>query len=214
MNAIKNLIRGNKLFRKYHYSDFEEESNELIIHGQKPQALFIGCCDSRVTPDLMMGAKPGDLFVLRNIGNFVPPYDSKNNFPGFTSAIEYALLVLKVSNIIVCGHSHCGACQSLHTKIPDDDNLKNIKSWLEIGEKAKDITLKKSYQTKEELYRATEKNSLICQLENLMTYPLIQEQVKNNNLKLHGWYYNLTNGFIEFYDKKSQSFRDIIEYED
>ena len=118
MNAIKNLIRGNKLFRKYHFEEFKEDLHQLIANGQKPEVLFISCCDSRITTDFMIGSKPGDLFTLRNIGNFVPPYSADGSFHGVASAIEYAVSVLKVSNIIVCGHSHCGACQSLYEDLP------------------------------------------------------------------------------------------------
>ncbi len=212
MNAIKNLIRGNKLFRKYHFVDFEEELQESIKSGQKPDVLFIGCCDSRITPDLMMGSKPGDLFMLRNIGNFVPPFCSNGDFHGTASAIEYAVSVLKVKNIIVCGHSYCGACQSLHSDIPDSVDFINIKKWLQLGEKAKEITLQKTYKTKDELYRATEKNSLICQLENLRTYPAINEKIKKSEIKIHAWYYNLNNGFIEYYNQQTELFVDIVEY--
>ena len=214
MNIIKSLIRGNKLFRKYHFADFKDELAELIKHGQKPQALFIGCCDSRVTPDLMLGSKPGDLFVLRNIGNFVPPYDIDGSFHGTASAIEYAISVLEVPNIIVCGHSQCGACKSLHEGIPDNRDFQNIKKWLELGKKAKEITLQKTYKTKEELYRATEKNSLICQIENLETYPAIQERIQSKKLTLYAWYYNLSDGSIEYYDKKSNSFKDVTTFND
>ena len=213
MNPIKNLIRGNKLFRKYHFADFEEELKESIKNGQKPDVLFISCCDSRITLDFMLGAKPGDLFVLRNIGNFVPPFSANGDFHGTASAIEYAISVLKVSNIIVCGHSHCGACQSLHEEIPDSKDFINIKKWLELGQKAKNMTLQKTYETKEDLYRATEKNSLICQLENLLTYPTIEEKIKTNSIKIHGWFYNLKDGSIEYYDKKTNSFNDIVDYQ-
>ena len=214
MNIIKSLIRGNKLFRKYHFTDFEEELNDLIKHGQKPQALFITCCDSRITPDLMLGSKPGDLFVMRNIGNFVPPYEKDCSFHGTASAIEYAISVLGVSNIIVCGHSQCGACKSLHEPIPQDDNFQNIRKWLELGKKAKEMTLKQQFKTKEELYTATERNSLICQLENLETYPAIQERIKAKQLKLYAWYYNLSDGSIEYYDKNSNTYKDVINYND
>jgi len=214
MNIIKSLIRGNKLFRKYHFADFEEELAELIKHGQKPQALFITCCDSRVTPDLMLGSKPGDLFVMRNIGNFVPPYETDGSFHGTASAIEYAISVLGVSNIIVCGHSQCGACKSLHEEIPEDPNFQNIKKWLELGKKAKDMSLQKVYKNKEELYAATEKNSLICQLENLETYPAIKERLNSKKLKLFAWHYNLSDGSIEYYDKKNNSFKDLEDYND
>ena len=214
MNAIKNLIRGNKLFRKYHFVDFKEDLHESIKNGQKPDVLFISCCDSRITPDLMMGSKPGDLFVLRNIGNFVPPFCSNGDFHGTASAIEYAVSVLKVKNIIVCGHSYCGACQSLHGEIPDTIEFINVRKWLELGKKAKEITLQKTYETKDELYRATEKNSLICQLENLVTYPAVKENLDKNEIKIHAWYYNLADGSIEYYNKKTQTYDDLLSFDD
>lgn len=214
MNPIKNLIRGNKLFRKYHFPEFKQEVEELIKNGQKPSVLFISCCDSRITPDFMIGSKPGDLFVLRNIGNFVPPFSATGDFHGTASAIEYAVSVLNISNIIVCGHSHCGACQSLYQDIPKNDDFINIRKWLKLGEKAKNITLEKTYSTKEELYKATEKNSVICQLENLLTYPYINKKIISGTMKIHGWYYNLEDGSIEFYDKEDNTFKDIFEYQE
>ncbi len=214
MNPIKNLIRGNKLFRKYHFEEFKDDLNELITNGQKPEILFISCCDSRITTDFMVGNKPGDLFTLRNIGNFVPPYSANGDFHGNASAIEYAVSVLKVSNIIVCGHSYCGACQSLYEDIPDTDDYINIRKWLELGKKAKDMTLKTKHlcKNKEDLYKATEKNSIICQLENLITYPAIKRKVLTKEITIHGWYYNLIDGSIEFYDQISKEYKDINEY--
>ncbi len=214
MNAIKNLIRGNKFFRKNRFLDFKDGLHESIKNGQKPDVLFICCCDSRVTPNLMMGSKPGDLFVLRNIGNFVPPFCSNGDFHGTASAIEYAVSVLKVKNIIVCGHSYCGACQSLHGEIPDTIEFINVKKWLELGEKAKEITLQKTYETENELYRATEKNSLICQLDNLKTYPAIKDKLDKNEIKIHAWYYNLEDGSIAYYNKKTETYDDLITFDD
>lgn len=104
MNIINNLIRGNRLFKKYHLDEFKEDLDYSIQNGQKPEVLLISCCDSRVTTDFMFGNKPGDLFVLRNIGNFVPPYESVNDFFSVATAIEYAVNILNVPNIIVCGH--------------------------------------------------------------------------------------------------------------
>ena len=214
MNTIKNLIRGNKLFRNYHFPDFEEDLETLIKEGQKPDVLFISCCDSRITPDFMVGSKPGDLFVLRNIGNFVPAFSANGDFHGTASAIEYAISVLQVKNIIVCGHSYCGACKSLYEEIPKSQDFINIRKWLELGKKAKEITLQKSFKSKEELYRATEKNSVVCQLENLQTYPCISKKIDSNSLKIHGWYYDLIDGSIQFYDKQTDSFQDIVDYQD
>lgn len=214
MNPIKNLIRGNKLFRKYQFDEFKDDLLELNINGQKPEILFISCCDSRITIDFMVGTKPGDLFILRNIGNFVPPFSLNGDFHGTASAIEYAVSILNVSNIIVCGHSYCGACQSLYSNIPQNPHYINIQKWLELGKKAKEVTLKNKhlYKTQEELYKATEKNSIICQLKNLLTYPAIKEKIELDKIAIHGWYYNLDDGSIEYYDKKNRLFKDISEY--
>lgn len=212
MDAIKNLIRGNAIFKKYHYPDLEEEINDLILNGQKPEILFISCCDSRITPDIMMGTKPGDLFVLRNIGNFVPPYGENKSYHGVASAIEYAVSVLNVKNIIVCAHSHCGACKSLYEDIPDTKYFKNIKKWLELGAEAKKLSLEKTYKNKNDLYENTEKNSLLFQVKNLLTYPAIKEKYYKKEIKLHAWYLHIKSAQIEYYDYKKKCFKDIEEY--
>jgi len=209
MNIINNLIRGNKLFKKYHLDDFKEELDYSIQNGQKPEVLLISCCDSRVTTDFMFGNKPGDLFVVRNIGNFVPPHQSNSDFYSVAAAIEYAVNILEVKNIIVCGHSYCGACESLYKDIPDENP--NIKKWLEIAKPVKEFTLKDKYlyADETELYRATEKNSIIFQLQNLLTYPVIKQKVLRKTLKIHGWYYNLSDGSLQAYNEKENIFKEI-----
>lgn len=209
MNIIRSLIRGNKLFKKYQIEEFKEELDTSIKEGQKPQVMLISCCDSRVTTDFMFGNKPGDLFVLRNIGNLVPPYESSSDFYSVAAAIEYGVNVLKVSHIIVCGHSYCGACENLYSKISKENEY--IKKWLEIAKPVKEFTLKDKvlYPNKEELYRATEKNSIIFQLKNLMTYPNVKNAVNENKLQIHGWYYNLDDGSLLAYDKKSEEYLNI-----
>lgn len=214
MNILKKLIRGNKLFRDYQFDEYKEELALLIEHGQKPEVLLISCCDSRVTPDFMLESKPGELFVLRNIGNFVPPCSVDKEFHGSSAAIEYAVSVLDVSHIIICGHSNCGACASLYEDIPNSIYFQNINKWLELGKEAKELTLKENpfYKNKNELYESTEKNSLKFQLKNLTTYPAIQDKLKNNTMQIHAWYYNLSDGSIEYYDKNKDNFKDICFY--
>lgn len=205
MDTIKNLIRRNKLFQKYHINEFKDELKESIKSGQKPEALLISCCDSRITPDFMFGNRPGDLFVLRNIGNLVPAYQSDNDSFGVLASIEYAINILEVSHVIVCGHSHCGACQSLYEELPSDTN--NIQKWLEIAKPVKEFTLKSmSKENKEELYRATEKNSVIFQIKNLLSYPIIKKKVGEKSLQIHGWYYDIEKGCLYIYDEQNNSF--------
>ncbi|WP_044417149.1 carbonic anhydrase [Halarcobacter anaerophilus] len=209
---LTRLIKGNENFRKKNYKALESELKDLVKHGQKPEVMFIGCSDSRVTPDLMLGTKPGDMFILRNVGNFVPPFKHDEDFHGSAAAIEYAIAVLKVKHIIICGHSHCGACKSLYEDIPDNGSFVHIKTWLTLGAKAKETTLKNNnFKTEEEMYRATERNSIRHQLDNLLTYPEVEKLHKKGELQVHGWYYNIETAQLDYYDKEDDKFKPLNE---
>lgn len=210
---INDLIKGNKKFREVSFPDYNKNIEYLISNEHKPEILFIGCSDSRVTPDLMLDTKPGDMFVLRNIGNFVPPYKKNNDYHGSSAAIEYAVSILNVKHIIVCGHSYCGACKNLYADIDDNPNLVHVKKWLQLGKIAKDYTLLaiEDKSDMEKLYRATERISIVHQLENLLTFPDIEKRIKKGELEIHGWYYRIDDGIIESYDGKSCCFKPIEE---
>lgn len=207
---MRNLIEGNELFQNRYFKKYEKELLELVEKGQNPKALFIGCSDSRVIPDLMLQTKPGDLFVVRNVGNFVAPHKPDNDYHATASAIEYAVNVLKVSEVIVCGHTHCGAIKSLYMPM-ESDKLIHIRKWLELAKPAKHIALSKHGDTDdhEALLRTTEQISLILQIDNLLTYPYVKEAVENSQLHIHGWYYDIENGNIEYYDPESYSFKPL-----
>jgi len=208
---LDKLIKGNKNFRKAKFSKHKEDFNILVKKGQNPEVLFIGCSDSRVVPDLIVDSSPGDMFILRNIGNFVPPHKADHDFHGSSAAIEFAVSVLKVKHIIVCGHSHCGACAALYEDLSGNKDLQHVNKWLELGAKAKEYTLlalpKKA--KKEHILRTTEKMSVIYQLENLLTYPAVNRRVKNGKLSIHGWYYKIEDGTIENYDSKKGKFKTL-----
>ena len=208
---IDKLIKGNKKFKDTTFPKLGDKYEQLIKYGQNPQILFIGCSDSRVIPDLIVDSKPGDMFILRNIGNFVPPYDGDSDFHGSSAAIEYAVSVLKVKDIIVCGHSHCGACASLYTDLSNEPHLQHVKKWLELGKQAKEYTLLGTVDktNKEQILRTTERISVKHQLENLLSYPEIYRKVKNGTLDIHGWYYKIEDGSIEYYDGESCDFKAI-----
>lgn len=213
---MKELIEGNKRFRETKFPDMKENVQKLVKEGQKPEVLFIGCSDSRVTPDIMLDINPGDMFILRNVGNFVPPFKCDEDYHGSAAAIEYAVSVLNVKHIIVCGHSHCGACQSLYIDIPlEEQKVVHVKKWLELGAKAKEKTLSliKDPNDKNSLYRLTEKISVTFQLKNLLTYPDVKRRIDNGTLKIHGWYYKLEDGTIQFYDQKEEKFKLLEESE-
>ena len=181
----------------------------LVTNGQAPKALFIGCSDSRVIPDLILGTKPGDLFVVRNVGNFVPPYNYDDVFQETASAIEYAVSVLAVSEIIVCGHTHCGACATLHYPPEKVEYLPHLKRWLKIAEKAKDLALE-TEKTGEELLRETEEISVVLQLEHLLTYPIVYKKFNTGELHIHGWIFDIESGAISSYNPDEQKFVPLI----
>lgn len=207
IDQILNFARGHQEFRDLYFKQNEEEFIRLVREGQSPQTLFIGCSDSRIVPDLLLGTRPGDLFVIRTAGNFVPPYDF-NHIDGTAATLQYAVEVLNVKHIVVCGHSHCGAIQGLFEKI-DPNKLGLLKEWIKFGEPAKRmalLTIKQSIP-KEKLFEVTEQLSVIFQLENLMTYPFIKQRVKDQIIDLHGWYYTIETGEVEYYDPDTYHFK-------
>jgi carbonic anhydrase len=203
---IEEYAQGNNLFRTY-FKNNKESLLKLVTSGQSPKALFIGCSDSRVIPDLMVQSNPGDLFVIRNVGNFVPPYKPDEDFHATASGIEYATSVLKVEEIIICGHTHCGACKALYEPI-EDPSLVHTKKWLELGESAKTSAILSlgANAPKEDLLRLTEKLSVIKQIENILTYPTVKKLFEDGNLHIHGWYYDIETGKIEYYNADSYEF--------
>jgi len=205
--ALTDFAVGNEIFQRAYFKPHEKELLDLARLGQQPKALFIGCSDSRVIPDLIIQSSPGDLFVIRNVGNFVPPYKPDEDYHATASGIEYAINVLNVSEVIICGHSHCGACKSLYYPI-EDPNLVHIKKWLDLGEKAKTIALLSLGHDAEEqeLLRLTERMSIITQIDNLLTYPFVRERLEQERLFVHGWYYDIETGNIDYYDPEQYRF--------
>jgi carbonic anhydrase len=203
---LQEYAHGNELFRSYFKKNKESLLN-LVKSGQSPKALFIGCSDSRVIPDLIVQSNPGDLFVLRNVGNFVPPFKPDEDFHATASGIEYAVSVLKVQEIIICGHTHCGACKALYENM-EDDSLIHTKKWLELGESAKKSAILSlgANADQEALLRLTEKLSVVKQIENILTYPNVKKRFEEGDLYIHGWYYDMETGKIEYYDADSYQF--------
>lgn len=209
---LKEFVAGNETFQKTYFKKHEAQLLGLVKEGQNPRALFIGCSDSRVIPDLIIQSNPGDLFVIRNVGNFVAPYKPDEDFHSTAAGIEYAVGVLEVSEIIICGHSHCGAIEALY-KSSCDTSMVHTSKWLTLGEKAKSMAMLALgvNAPKEELLRATEHLSIVTQIENLLTYPYVKNQVDEEKLFIHGWYYDIETGGIEYYDPDTYQFRPLSE---
>lgn len=207
-----NILAGNEEFKKSYFKKHHDELVDIALHGQHPKALFIGCSDSRVVPELLTHASPGDLFVVRNVGNFVAPYKPSEDYHSTAAGIEYAVTALNVEEIIICGHTHCGAIAALYHDM-DDKSFVHTRKWLTLGDQAKEsaILLLGGEASEDQLLRLTEKLSVVSQIENLLTYPYVKERVENGTLFIHGWIYDIENGNIEYYDPDSCTFKSLHE---
>ncbi len=204
---ISNLISGYEKFKDTKFKKYENKFLDLVENGQHPKVLFITCSDSRVNPSLITSSDPGDLFIIRNIGNFVPPYNPEDKHFCTAAAIEYAVSVLEVTDIIVCGHSKCGAIASMYKDI-NSNELIHVKRWLELGNDTKKyIESNLSHEINlEEKLRLSEKISTVFQLKNLLTYPKIEEKVEKGELFLRAWYYDIAKGELEYFNTESGEF--------
>ena len=209
-SRLQAFEKGHTAFQKIKFKQSKERFKKLVDEGQHPKALFIGCSDSRVMPAMITGSGPGDLFIVRNIGNFVAPFKPDEDYHATASAIEYATTVLEVSDIIVCGHSHCGAIEALHKNIEaTSENIHTVK-WLELGKEAKKVALLAyGNSDREAMLRYTEKISVVYQLDNLLTYPGVKKRVEEGTLFLHGWHYHMEDGDIEYYDDENYAFKPL-----
>lgn len=212
MSKNSKLIQGNDAFKKGYVQEHKAEMLDLVENGQHPETLFISCSDSRVVPNLITQTAPGDLFVTRNIGNIVPPYNPEAEFHATAPAIEYAVKALGVKDIIVCGHTHCGAMAALHDlEQIDDPELVHTKRWLTqaIDTRAKALAINGENGDKQAVLRLTEKLSAVAQLENLLTYPSVKKRVDSGEITLHAWLYDMENGEIEYYDEADSQFKPL-----
>ena len=188
--------------RRFHSSYFprhQQRFQDLVAQGQHPKTLFIGCSDSRLVPYLLTGAGPGELFIVRNVGAFVPPYDGSHGLHGTTAAIEFAVLNLEVERIVVCGHSHCGAIRAAYEGVPEE--AVNLQAWLKL---AADALL--PVRACPEALRRTEQRAVVLQLERLMAYPMVKRRVEGGKLTLHGWHYVIEDGEIHVFDAQQGDF--------
>lgn len=193
------LLRGITRFRKDYFPEFSEHYRTLVDEGQKPGTLFIGCSDSRVVPTVITDTGPGDLFVVRNVGNIVPRYEVDEGHHGVSAAIDYAVDVLRVRDIVVCGHSHCGAVRALYE--PPADASRNLARWLELAAPAK-----LDEPVSEEMLRRTEQRSVVVQLDRLMDFPNVRAGVEAGAIALHGWHYMIEDGQMHILDMGAGAF--------
>jgi carbonic anhydrase len=202
------LLERLRRFHDQAFPAYQSQFRSLVDEGQHPTTLFIGCSDSRIVPYLLTGAGPGELFLVRNVGAFVPPYDATQagpdgglaGFHGTAAAIEFAVLTLDVRRIVVCGHSHCGAIRALYGEVPAA--ARHLVRWLELGREA----LLPVAEPGAEALRRTEQRAIVLQLERLMDYPMVRERVEARRMTLHGWHYVIEDGEIHVFDVQRGGF--------
>lgn len=209
---MKKLIQGIVEFRK----NLTEESRALFAKlalGQKPDALFIACSDSRVVPNLFASTNPGDLFVLRNIGNLIPPFDPKGQEHSASAVLEFSIYSLNVQDIIICGHSECGAMHALLQGI-DSKQCPHLHSWLNYGEAAL-RRVKNGFMINPlpSVSNQISQVNVLLQMEHLASYPFIKELLEKAKLRIHGWWFDIATADVYCYEKELGQFILIDEDE-
>jgi carbonic anhydrase len=177
----------------------------LATRGQNPKVMFICCSDSRLVPDLITGAEAGDLFVVRNVGNIVPPFGLSEVGPG--AAVEYAVLHLGVEHLVVCGHTDCGGIKALDHP-PNWSREPHIARWIDNARPAQ-TKVQASGLPPEELHLATVRENVLLQLEHLRSYDPVRDAERNGRLVLHGWVYYLESGALERFEPESASWQEL-----
>lgn len=205
------LYKGIHTFQRSYFKK-EEEFFRRLSAAQTPEVLFITCADSRVDPNLVTQSKPGELFIVRNVGNIIPPYDAIKDKNSVAAAIEFAVLGLKVKDIIVCGHSNCGAMQALYSEKEAFRNTPHLGEWLELAQPVRRIVERfypQAHTSAAARLRITEEENILLQLKNIQSYPFVSRALEAGDLHLHGWHYDIGTGRICSYNPSTDRFEQI-----
>jgi len=213
MAKVSELLNGYKRFYKYHFLG-ENRLYEKLATGQSPKTLVIACSDSRVDPAILTDANPGDIFVIRNVANLVPPYQPDNTtYHGTSAALEFAVNGVGVEHIVVLGHSGCAGIQTLVDMDPKADitsaePFSFVKKWVSIAAKAKENAEHKCNDANK-LPSCCEQESIRSSLDNLLTFPWVRQRLEDGTLEIHGWYFTIHDGALHVLDKESNTFNAV-----
>lgn len=210
---MQQLIAGVHKFRNNEFGNYRRLFRKLSQEGQKPHTLFITCSDSRVLAELITQSKPGDLFVVKNIGNIVPPAGAKGDTNSTAAAIEFAVENLRVSDLVICGHSQCGAISALLGATPVSEGLPHLRNWLNLAAPVLD-TLKRDYshlRDEEQRSTAAAQENVLFGVDNLHSYPCVQERLADGSLQLHGWFLKIATAELFAYDPETRQFSPLVQ---
>lgn len=208
MDPIAKLTAGFRVFRDGRFQEQRATYETLVDQGQRPTVAIIACSDSRVDPAIVLQADPGDLFVVRNVANLVPPCEREGHYHGTSAALEYAVQHLEVAHVIVLGHAHCGGIRSLfEERAKDSEGNHFVPPWMSLVQSAYLRVEGTMPDAPGEMkVRACEQSAVLVSLENLMTFPFIRQRVGDRRLRLHGWYIDIRSCTLHVYDTSQQHF--------
>ena len=205
---MRKLLQGLQHYQNQVFGSQRELFERLAIE-QSPEVLFITCSDSRINPNLLTQTEPGELFILRNAGNIVPPYGAVQG--GEAATIEFAVAGLGVKDIIICGHTHCGAMNAL-LEPPDATKFPALSAWLSHAELTRRIVREKYHDNEQaSLISITIQENVLAQMENLRTHPVVGSALSLGKLRLHGWVYRIETGEVFGYDPINYQFELLTE---
>src|SRR5215467_2344590 len=207
----RHLIDGYRAFTTQRLPTEQTRYRELSERGQSPAVMVIGCCDSRVSPEVIFDAGPGELFVVRNIANLVPTYQPDSGAHGVSAALEYAVSVLKVKHIVMLGHAQCGGIRAFVDKIEPITPGDFIGKWMAQFIKPGEIVEQRAHETMQDFVTRIEKAAVFRSLENLTTFPFVRARVEAGELQLHGAYFGVAEGTLFILDQATKQFRGASE---
>lgn len=203
------LIQGFGRFKKQYFGH-DGRLYASMKTGQPAKTLMVGCCDSRVDPAILTDCDPGDLFIIRNVANLIPPCENDGRHHGTSSALEFAVNYLQVENIIVMGHANCGGIRALWED-EGRQNSKFIHQWVSIAQPAKDWVRQHHQGTEVSQLRACEQRAVLVSLDNLMSFECVRERTEQGKLTLHGWYFDLAAGELLSFNPRTGDFEPVQE---
>jgi len=208
MDPIEKLTTGFRAFRDGRFKEQRATFENLVDLGQNPRVAVVACSDSRVDPAVVLQVDPGDVFMVRNVANLVPPCEYDGHCHGTSAALEYAVKHLQVSHLIVLGHAHCGGIRSLfEEQAQGEDRFQFVAPWMSLVRSAYLRVLGTMPDaSEEEKARICEKSAVLVSLENLMTFPCIVQRVGDGRLRLHGWYVDIRSCSMHIYNPQRQHF--------
>jgi carbonic anhydrase len=211
MKDIEDLVSGFRRFQQHYFGDQRELYERLARGGQSPRIMVIGCCDSRVDPALITDCDPGDMFVVRNVANLVPPYETGGGYHGTSAALEFAVRAIGVEHVIVLGHARCGGIRALMGESRIEGGAEFIAPWMSIAEGARQAAQRAHRgESFDQQARACELAALRVSLDNLASFPFVREAVKAGKLGVHGWYFDIEKGELLRYIPSRDRFEAVV----